>query len=152
MSLMKILKRIYNKIYNSYVRSSSSRYISYLRKKGMKIGDNLDIFGEVKTILIDETRPSLVSIGSNCSINKNFILLTHDWVCALFKNKYNYFLNSSGKVSIGNNVHFGMNCVVLKGVTIGDNCFVAAGSVVTKSVPANSVVGGGACKGSLFYR
>jgi maltose O-acetyltransferase len=43
---------------------------------------------------------------------------------------------------IGDNVWIGMNAVVLKGVTIGDNCVIAAGAVVTKSFDANSLVAG----------
>ena len=35
-----------------------------------------------------------------------------------------------------------MNAIILKGVTIGENSVVAAGAVVTKSVPANVVVAG----------
>jgi acetyltransferase-like isoleucine patch superfamily enzyme len=45
-------------------------------------------------------------------------------------------------VVIGNNVWIGMNATILKGVTIGDNSVVAAGSVVTKSVEPNTVVAG----------
>jgi acetyltransferase-like isoleucine patch superfamily enzyme len=45
-------------------------------------------------------------------------------------------------VKIGDNVWIGMNATILKGVNIGDNSVVAAGSVVTKSVPANVVVAG----------
>ncbi|HME87609.1 MAG TPA: acyltransferase [Chthoniobacterales bacterium] len=45
-------------------------------------------------------------------------------------------------VKIGDNVWIGMNAVILKGVTIGDNSVVAAGAVVTKSVPANTIVAG----------
>ncbi len=45
-------------------------------------------------------------------------------------------------VIIGNNVWIGMNATILKGVTIGENSVVAAGSVVTKSVPPNTVVAG----------
>ena len=45
-------------------------------------------------------------------------------------------------VIIKDNVWIGMNAVILKGVTIGENSVIAAGSVVTKSVPANVVVAG----------
>lgn len=45
-------------------------------------------------------------------------------------------------VVIGNRVWIGQRAVILKGVTIGDNAIVAAGSVVTKDVPANTIVAG----------
>jgi acetyltransferase-like isoleucine patch superfamily enzyme len=45
-------------------------------------------------------------------------------------------------VSIADNVWIGMNAVILKGVSVGENSVVAAGSVVTKPVPANVVVAG----------
>ena len=45
-------------------------------------------------------------------------------------------------VIIEDNVWIGMNAVILKGVTIGENSIVAAGSVVSKSVPPNVVVAG----------
>ena len=48
----------------------------------------------------------------------------------------------SKDVIIGNNVFLGMNSIILKGVTIGDGAVVAAGSVVTKSIPANEIWGG----------
>lgn len=50
--------------------------------------------------------------------------MTHDFASYVFVNKYNEFIPSHGKVKIGNNVWFGMNCTVLKGVTIGDNCIL----------------------------
>lgn len=45
-------------------------------------------------------------------------------------------------VRIGNGVWVGAHAVVLKGVTIGDNAVIAAGAVVTKDVPAKSIVVG----------
>ncbi len=45
-------------------------------------------------------------------------------------------------ISIGNNVWIGMRAIILKGVTIGDGAVVAAGAVVTRDVPAGSVVAG----------
>jgi acetyltransferase-like isoleucine patch superfamily enzyme len=45
-------------------------------------------------------------------------------------------------VVVGQNVWIGLRCTIMRGVAIGDNSVVAAGSVVTKSVPPNSVVAG----------
>lgn len=124
--------------------ASAEAYEKWLREKGIKIGNNLKIFGFGGRTrpTIDVTRPSLVEIGDNVQLNRNFTLLTHDYVSGQFLVKYDDFLPSSGRVKIGNNVGFGMDCMVLKGVTIGDNCFIGAGSVVTKDIPANSIAVG----------
>lgn len=45
-------------------------------------------------------------------------------------------------VAVGNNVFIGINNIIMPGVTIGDDCIVAAGSVVTRDVPSGMVVGG----------
>ena len=45
-------------------------------------------------------------------------------------------------IKIGNNVWIGYRAMVLKGVTIGDNSVIAAGAIVTKDIPANSVAAG----------
>ena len=45
-------------------------------------------------------------------------------------------------VKIGNHVWLGTRSVILKGVTIGDGAIVAAGAIVTKDVPAKSIVAG----------
>ncbi len=48
----------------------------------------------------------------------------------------------SAPILVGSDVWIGTNCIVLKGVTIGDGAIVAAGSVVTKPVEAYTIVGG----------
>ena len=45
-------------------------------------------------------------------------------------------------IVLGRNVWVGSNATILQGVTIGDNAIVGAGAVVTKDVPANTIVGG----------
>ena len=49
-------------------------------------------------------------------------------------------------ITVGNNVWFGGNVCVMPGVTIGDNCVIGAGSVVTKDIPSDSVAVGNPCK------
>lgn len=120
----------------------SDAYFNYLRAKGVKIGKNIVLFDSPRNCVIDITRPSLVEIGDNVSLNTNFRLLTHDYVTDVFKYLYHEFIPSSGPVKIGNNVKFGADCMVLKNVTIGDNTFIGSGSIVTKDIPANSVAVG----------
>ena len=55
-------------------------------------------------------------------------------------------LYTKGPVIIGNNVWIGDKATILGGVTIGDGAVIAANSVVTKDVPAYSVVGGNPAK------
>ena len=141
MKINVLFKKIYMRLELFLAKRSESNYANYLRRKGIKVGKNLRIV-DVHSISIDRTRPSLVSIGDNVSFNRNFTLLTHDFVSGIFRNKYYDFINSSGKVVIGNNVRFGINVTVLKGVKIGDNSFIAAGSLVNKDIPSNSVAGG----------
>lgn len=49
-------------------------------------------------------------------------------------------------VEIKDNVFIGMHCLILKGVTIGENSVIGAGSVVTKDIPANCIAAGVPCK------
>ena len=49
-------------------------------------------------------------------------------------------------IHVGNNVWFGGGVKVLPGVTIGDNCVIGAGSVVTHDIPANSLAYGNPCR------
>lgn len=51
-----------------------------------------------------------------------------------------------GKVTIGDRVYIGTNALIMPGVSIGNRVLIAAGSVVTKSIPDNCVVGGNPAK------
>lgn len=49
---------------------------------------------------------------------------------------------TTGKIHIKKNVWIGANATILQGVTIGENSVVAAGAIVSKDVPDNTIVGG----------
>ena len=49
-------------------------------------------------------------------------------------------------VIIEDNVWLGLNVIVLKGVTIGKNSVIGAGSVVTRNIPANVIAAGNPCR------
>lgn len=138
---MTILIKLINTIKFRFSLLSNKSYTRYLRKKGMRIGENV-IFTNRSTLDIDLHKPSLIEIGNDVFINRGFSLLTHDYVSHVFLNVYNDYVSSTGKVKIGNNVAFGRNVTILKGVTIGDNVFIGFGSIVTKDIPSNCVAVG----------
>jgi acetyltransferase-like isoleucine patch superfamily enzyme len=53
-----------------------------------------------------------------------------------------YDAKSKGDIEIGNDVWIGLNVIILSGVKIGNGAVIAAGSVVTKSIPPYSIFGG----------
>jgi acetyltransferase-like isoleucine patch superfamily enzyme len=98
----------------------------------------------------------LVEIGSHCLISWGVGIADSDFhplepaqrlvdaqaLAPFFKNRPPRPKLKTAPVKIGDNVWIGMNAVILKGVTIGENSVVAAGAVVTKSILANTIVAG----------
>jgi galactoside O-acetyltransferase len=94
-----------------------------------------------------------VTIGDDVLISWGCQIVDHDshaldWadrasdVSDWYKGSKDWSKVPCAPVVIGNRVWIGFNALVLKGVHIGDGAVVAAGSVVTRDVPANSLVGG----------
>ena len=79
-----------------------------------------------------------IEIGNNVLIGQQVVLATlnHDLMPEKRANM------SPAPIKIGNDVWIGAHATILAGVTIGNGAVVAAGAVVTKDVPANTVVGG----------
>lgn len=128
-------------------RYSSATYVNYLRRIGVKIGEDCVIYVPSKT-LIDEQYPWMITIGDHVRIAEGCKLLTHDYswsVLKLYKGangESGGIYGASGVVSIGDNVFIGMNTVICRGVTIGSNVVIGAGSVVTKDCQSDSVYAG----------
>lgn len=141
--MITFLKKIGNAVLFYRARRNSTSYITYLQGRGIKIGEGSIIYSPTTTS-IDVTRPHLVEIGRNVRITGGVVILTHgaDW--HVLRNVYRdpFVCGSAGKVVIGDNVFLGMNSIILKGTTIGENSIIGAGSVVARSIPAQSVAAG----------
>lgn len=143
--MKKILRKLYYRLIRKPHLISSDGYVNWLRNKGIKVGNGTYALN-LHNISIDLTRPELIEIGKNVFIHSGTTIMSHDWASWCFVNKYNEFIPSHGKVKIGNNVWLGENVTILKNVTIGDNVIIGAGSIVTKSIPSNSVAVGSPAK------
>jgi len=114
--------------------------VSYSRQKGVKVGFDCRVY---TTSFGSE--PWLIEIGNKVTVTSGVVILTHDGSTWLFNdNKGRRFLYK--KTVIKNNVFIGVNSIIMPGVVIEDNVVVAAGSVVTKSVPSGSIIGGNPAK------
>lgn len=81
-----------------------------------------------------------ISIGNNVSIAYGVLIQDSDYH-TMYDEKGNEKPQTL-PIKIEDNVWIGANAIILKGVTLGKGCVVAAGAVVTKSAPAYSLIGG----------
>lgn len=102
---------------------------------GVRIGVH-DHVGE--QVIFDTLHPDLIYIGDNSSITMRTTILTH--YLKPNPRSCNHFVK--GEVHIGSHVFIGAHTCICAPVTIGDYAIVAAGSVVTKDIPAGEIWGG----------
>lgn len=79
-----------------------------------------------------------VTLGDGCQIGHNVVFATLNHRLEPADRGTTY----PAPIVLGRNVWVGSNATILQGVTIGDNAVVAAGAVVSRDVPANTIVGG----------
>ena len=135
-------KRLWQTI-RLWTMMSSIKRVDYLRRSG--------IFGQIgkNVTIMDRKIPlyaKLIRIHNNVRIASNVTFATHD-ITHYVLNKLpgdgrRDYPETIGCIEIMDNVFIGVNCTIVGGVRIGPNAVVAAGAVVTKDVPPNSVVGG----------
>lgn len=105
----------------------------------------------------DDGQVPKVQFGKYCSVAQNctFCLCNHltDRVTTAGTDRMlfghgqgNTHSYARGDIIVQNDVWIGANCTILDGVSIGNGAVVAAGAVVTKSVPAYAIVGGNPAK------
>lgn len=102
----------------------------------ISIGDNTVLSNDITIIAQRE-----IKIGERCLLGDRLTIYDSDFHEVDPKTR----TRSYGKavpVSIGNNVWIGSVVTILKGVNIGDNSVIAANSIVTNDVPANTIVAG----------
>lgn len=124
-----------------WTMKSSVKRVNYLRRK--------KIFGEIgeNVTIMDRKIPlyaKLVRIHNNVRIASNVTFATHD-ITHFVLNKMPGVEKCSetvGCIELMDHVFIGTNVTIVNGVRIGPKAIVAAGAVVTKDVPENSVVGG----------
>lgn len=131
------MKNIISKII--YRLASQDKKVEMLRKKGVIIGEGCEIYPNVSW----GSEPYLIEIGNNVRITMGCKFVTHDggvWTLRKMGKLENADL--FGKIKIGNNVHIGLDSIIMPGVTIGNNCIIGCGAIVTKNIPDNTIAVG----------
>lgn len=106
------------------------------RRAGVRIGSDCRILSNIAT-----TEAWLISVGDRVTVSSGVRLVTHDGSGCLVSDESGRRFRYA-PISIGDDVFLGAGTIVLPGVRIGSRCVVGAGSVVTRSVPDDTVVAG----------
>lgn len=129
-------------LYRSYCQPDGLEWAAFLRRHGgfYQMGEHCSI-----QMNVTFTDPGYVRLGNNVRLS-GCIFFGHDGSVNMLNRAYGCKLDKVGKVDLRDNVFVGHGAIVLPGVTIGPNAIVAAGSVVSRDVPPNSIVAGAPAK------
>lgn len=122
-------------------RITSAEYLKYLRINGIEIGGGTFFFFPCSNT-IDIQRPWMLKIGKYCKITEGVTILTHDYSRSVLRMKYGEVIGEARVTTIGNNVFIGVKTTILMGANIGNNVIIGAGSVVSGTIPDNTVAAG----------
>lgn len=136
--MRKFLSKLKRKLLQLLIEEPKSNRKEFIEGGG-KIGEGCSIAPDV----FFGSEPYLITIGNNVRVSRGVKFATHDggvWV--LRKNGILEEADVFGQIVIGDNTNIGWNVIILPGVTIGKNCVIGAGAVVTKDIPDNTVAAG----------
>jgi acetyltransferase-like isoleucine patch superfamily enzyme len=128
------LKFVKSWIYHSLAYSAPlpSWSIKFQKSRGVKIGENCHFSPYV---LIDLLHPELITIEDNVTISSNTMIFAHINPTANEFLKKNGYPRTTKPVLIKKGAVISVGCIIIAGVTIGENSIVGAGSVVTQDIP-----------------
>lgn len=127
---------VISKIADRMARRNS---IKYARKIGVKVGNECRFTGNPRW----GSEPWLIQVGNHVLLSAEVNFVTHDAGTFLFRDTEEYKdVFKFAPIVIHDNCFIGMRSTLLPGIEIGPNSVVAAGSVVTRSVPPGEVWGG----------
>jgi len=128
------LKFVKSWIYHSLAYSAPlpSWSIKFQKSRGVKIGENCHFSPYV---LIDLLHPELITIEDNVTISSNSMIFAHINPTANEFLKKNGYPRTTKPVLIKKGAVISVGCIIIAGVTIGENSIVGAGSVVTQDIP-----------------
>ena len=108
---------------------------------GFNIEVGRNFFANYNCTMLDVAK---ITIGDNCFMAPNVAIYTAGH--PIHPDSRNSMYEYGIPVTIGDNVWIGGNVVICPGVTVGSNCVIGAGSVVTKDIPDWSIAAGNPCK------
>ncbi|HVN70875.1 MAG TPA: acyltransferase [Desulfomonilia bacterium] len=112
---------------------------------GKQEGDGFISIGKYSLICpgVRISSASGITLGDSCMMASSVYITDSDWHGIYDRLDY---IGASSPVTIGNNVWLGDSSIVCKGVSIGDNSIIGAGSVVTRDIPENVIAAGNPAK------
>lgn len=122
-------------VMGSYNQNRGLMYVGVLDKGLLTIGSHC--FFNINSSI---TCAEKITIGDNCKFGNNLVIVDHDHN---YRAEGSYSVENpefvSSPIVIGNNVWVGANVTILRGSVIGDNCVIAAGSIVYGNVPKETI-------------
>ena len=135
---------------NPICRNIRGSFFSMLSNSKIEIGNNVGMSSTCIWAMLSVTIGDNVHIGGDCLILDNDAH-PHDYLerrddFLIHARRYEYLSKiASIPIIIEDDVWIGARCQILKGVHIGARSIIAAGSVVTKDIPADVIAGGNPC-------